>query len=101
LTALVGRKLPGNACPDSFNVLPALLGEVGAKGRDHLVQQANGLALREGDWKLIRHRNKKYALYNLAEDPGETKDVIDNHPDRAEKMKIKMEKIETDGRSRS
>ena len=57
--ALTGQKLPADAGPDSFNVLPALLGEKGAKGREHLVLQNNGqapLALREGDWMLIRTR---------------------------------------------
>jgi arylsulfatase A len=100
LTELVGRKLPEDACPDSFNVMPALLGNKDAKGRDHLVQQAKGLALRKGDWKLIRHRNKKYELFNLTEDPGETKDVISKYPKLAEKLKLQLKKIETDGRSR-
>ena len=42
--------------PDSFNVLPALLGKPDAKGRDHLIQQPNSgskLALRVGDWKVL------------------------------------------------
>jgi len=41
---------------------PRLLGEPGAKGRDHLLQQNNGgdhLGLRVGDWKLIREPLKK------------------------------------------
>jgi len=57
--ALTGQRLPPDAGADSFNVLPALLGEKGAKGREHLVLQNNGqapLALREGDWMLIRTR---------------------------------------------
>ena len=32
--------------------MAALLGEARA-GRDHLVEHANGLALREGPWKFI------------------------------------------------
>ena len=101
MAALVGRELSGDACPDSINVLQALLGETNVRGGDHLVQQVRGLALRAGDWKLIRHTGKKYALYNLAEDPGETTDVIEKYPERADEMKIRMEKIEADGRSRS
>ncbi|MEK6237845.1 MAG: arylsulfatase [Planctomycetales bacterium] len=35
--ALTKQQLAGDACPDSFNVLPALLGKPNAKGRDHLI----------------------------------------------------------------
>jgi arylsulfatase A-like enzyme len=73
--ALTGVPLPENACRDSFNVLPALLGESGAKGRDHLLQQDNNgtnFGLRMGDWKLVRGGKKeKVQLFNLARDPGE------------------------------
>jgi len=34
-----------------------MLGEAGAKGRDHLLQQdnrGNSLGLRQGNWKLVR-----------------------------------------------
>jgi hypothetical protein len=52
--ALVGRELPADAGPDSFNVLPALLGESKA-GRDTLVEQGGGVqtAMRKGQWKFI------------------------------------------------
>jgi arylsulfatase A-like enzyme len=44
---LAGVKLPDNACGDSFNILPALLGEEGAKGRTELLQQGNDKAATE------------------------------------------------------
>jgi len=47
--------IAASACLDSMNVLPALLGESGAKGRDHLLQQDNSAAnfgLRMGDGRL-------------------------------------------------
>jgi arylsulfatase A-like enzyme len=53
--------LPENACLDSLQRPPALLGEKGAKGRDSLLQQDNNgtnLGLRMGDWKLVRMKNK-------------------------------------------
>ena len=45
---------PADAGPDSFNVLPALLGESKA-GRDTLVEQGGGVqtAMRKGQWKFI------------------------------------------------
>jgi arylsulfatase A len=62
MAALVGQKLSRDACPDSFNVLPSLLGKPNAKGRDHLIQQPNRgptLALRMGDWKVLSYATAK------------------------------------------
>jgi arylsulfatase A len=113
MAALTSQKLPDDACPDSFDLLPALLGEKEAVGRDHLVEQGRGLALRMGDWKLLSHPSDKpvkaltfekgpgqFELFNLAEDPGETNNLIDQHPDRARKMKARLEAIRSAGRSR-
>ena len=59
IAALTGEPLPPNACKDSLNILGALLGKDGAKGRDHLVQQDNGArgtyGFRMGNWKLHRY----------------------------------------------
>ena len=55
--ALTGQTLPKTAGPDSFNVLPALLGEKLEKPcREYLIEQDNGgnaLALRKGPWKFV------------------------------------------------
>jgi len=50
-------------------------------------------------WKLHRIKKGKapkgagirYQLYNLAEDPGETKDVAKDHPDRVKKMQASLD----------
>jgi arylsulfatase A len=113
LAALAGQTLTGDACPDSFDLLPALLGKPGAKGRDHLVEQGRGLALRVGDWKFLDHLNDKpvqsltyekgpgqFELYNLAQDPAETTNLIAQYPDLAEKMKKQLAEIRENGRTR-
>ncbi|MEC9096896.1 MAG: arylsulfatase, partial [Planctomycetota bacterium] len=121
LAALTHQTLPTEACVDSFNVLHALMGQKGAKGRDHLVQQNNGnngtYALREGDWKLHRYDKKTarnvvvekqlanvkvppYMLFNLANDPTESKNVIAEYPEVAERMKKQLGEIIESGRSR-
>jgi arylsulfatase A-like enzyme len=57
------------------------------------------LALRDGDWKLIRFGDQRqkykvrYALYNLADDLGEQKNSMGQHPERAETMKILLDAI--------
>ena len=117
---LAGVDIPADACLDSLNVLDALLGNDDAQGRDHLVQQDNGsrgnFGLRVGDWKLQRHdsgqsRNTKlrlqsqktprFTLYNLADDPGETRNVASEHPDVAKQMQEQLEQLIAAGRTRS
>lgn len=117
--ALAGQPLPEDGCVDSFDVHRALLGEDTATGRDHLVQQDNGrggnFGLRVGDWKLQRHDSKqarnvrlrlvndkvaRYRLYNLKDDPAEKQNVIEQHPEIAERMKKQLTKIIEAGRSR-
>ena len=119
--ALTGQSLSDDGCRDSFNVLGALLGDREGKGRDHLVQQNNGnngtYALRVGNWKLHRHDKKvsrnmvveaqlantevpRYQLFNLADDPAEKTNVIEQHVELAEQLKKRLDRIIQDGRSR-
>ncbi len=122
--ALVGAKLADNAASDSLNMLAALQGT--GVGRDHLIHHNNGpngaLALRQGDWKYIGgmvgqkpNTDKKKArpgaggayaaiapgtLFNLKEDPGETKDFSGEHPEVAHKMAERLEKMRAEERTR-
>jgi arylsulfatase A-like enzyme len=93
---LTGQKLPADAAPDSFDVLPALLGE-SRQGRETLIEHANGLAIRRGAWKYIPPRNPggkaakakaagKGELYDLSTDLGESKNVIGDHPEVAQSL---------------
>jgi len=119
--ALTGVKVPADECFDSFDVMDALLGKPGARGRKELVQQDNGnrgnWGFRQGKWKLHRSDRKsarnvvvekplantprpRFALYDLEKDPGEKHNVIDQYPDVAERMKQRLQKLIDDGRSR-
>ena len=105
LAALTGGEIPEDGALDSLDVHGALLGEEGAKGRTELVQQDNGsrgnFGFRSGDWKLQRHDSKKarnvvvekllentevpkFQLFDLSKDPAEKKNVIADHPEKAE-----------------
>ena len=109
--ALTGQKLADADAPDSFNVLPALLGE-SKTGRERLVEDAqNRLALREGEWKVIeggRPRNRNAGsgsaaaeqLYNLGEDLGETKDLGAQNPEKVKEAIGRLEKMRQNRRSR-
>ena len=114
---MTGQNLAESAVPDSFNVLPALLGKPAAKGRDHLVQQpnrGNTLALRVGDWKVLSYANAKpikaltyqkaagkHELYNLANDPGETQNLAAKEPERLQQMLQRLAAIREATRTRT
>jgi len=112
MAAIAGQPLPGDAGPDSFNVLPALLGPEGDRPcREYLVEHGNVLALRKGPWKLIPARpaakGKKgkrapasAELYNLAEDIGETKNLADQNTEIVAGMTAALNRIREQGRSR-
>ena len=67
---------------DGISIAPTLLGEEGQQLHPHLyweLGEANVLAVRRGDWKLVvRHGVPE--LYNLATDPHEDHDVKEQHP---------------------
>jgi arylsulfatase A-like enzyme len=115
--AAAGQPLPADAGPDSFNVLPALLGEPHDKPlRDHLVIQTNGthsLAIRKGPWKLIpgnpgggygKGKGKGPApgsqLFNLADDLAETRNVAADHPEVVKNLSDLLAQVREKGRSR-
>ena len=113
--AMTGQEMADDGCLDSFDVLGALLGESGAKGRDHLLQQDNGrsgrFGLRVGDWKLQRKTVRKKdrqklgaghrdSLFNLADDIGEKTNVTKQNPEVAKRLTELLDRLIADGRSR-
>jgi len=123
IAAIIGAKLPDNAAEDSFNLLPALLGEDRAPIRPYLLQQAFGgartLSIRRGPWKYLDHAGSggnnyerdpamrpfhipdsaPVALYNLDTDPGETKNLYAGRPDIVRDLKALLEQSKASARS--
>lgn len=122
--ALTGQAVPPGAAIDSCNVLPALLGEPHDKpGRETFVAHVGGVAgkvplsIRRGQWKLITEggarpsfkdadksnrtppteETRKPFLVNLAEDPGESRNVAQDHPERVREMRALLKKIIAEG----
>jgi arylsulfatase A-like enzyme len=106
LAALVGRARGSGAMPDSLNLLPALLGE-SSSGRDHVVEHTNRLALRVDQWKFIPPGQVRDGLgpwqqvsvpapgflFDLAADPGETRDTAAANPERVRQLSGRLEQI--------
>ncbi|MFZ2643897.1 MAG: arylsulfatase [Verrucomicrobiia bacterium] len=104
--ALLGESLPANAGEDSFNALAAWKGKPNARVRNTVVlDSASGVfAIREGSWKLIERNESLQAeggkkakkskadvenqnqLYNLADDPAETKNLWSEKPDVVKRL---------------
>ncbi len=97
--ALTKQTVPMGQAPDSENHLDALLGTKKA-GRESLVEQSNGGApfgFRDGTWKLVpvgpKAKEAGPALFDLAADLSETKNLAAVHPDRVAAMKAKLAEI--------
>ena len=114
LAALTGQKINAGDAPDSFDVLPALMGK-SSSGRNHLVEHAGTFSLIKGHWKYIEPSNgAKIAwhvnielgndpqpqLYNLKDDLGEIHNLATDHPEIVKELAALLEKIKIDGRSR-
>jgi len=98
--------------PDSFSFLSELTGKPSkALQRTSLaLKSGKGLmTIRRGDWKWIdgdgsggfsagetkrRNQNAKGQLYNLAEDIGETNNLIDAHPEMVRSLREELAAIE-------
>ncbi|MFH5885430.1 arylsulfatase [Halalkalibaculum sp. DA3122] len=117
LADLAGVQLPENEHFDSRNLAHTLLGHT-KQGREYVVQQGAGgvFGIRKGQWKLIESEDKppewtetkhnehqnplttsqvdagRY-LYNLGEDPGETNDLADQHPEIVKELSNLLQEI--------
>lgn len=120
LADLAETKVPAGAARDSEDLLPVLLGQ-STNGRQSLVEEAQCLAIIDGDWKLIDRSQRpgtntkpsqRYVadvilgdapretppqaaieLYNLKIDPHEMHNVAGQHPDIVARMRSKLAEI--------
>ena len=122
---VVGAQLPNDAAEDSFDILPAMIGEQNADEvvRKHTLHQTIKLelAIRRGKWKYLDHQGsggndyekevlKPFALpdtapdapgqlYDLEIDPGETTNLYFEYPDIVEELKAQLDIFRKSGRS--
>tara|TARA_B100000900_G_scaffold381741_1_gene368413 strand:+ start:115 stop:552 length:438 start_codon:yes stop_codon:yes gene_type:complete len=96
---ILQENLPPGAGEDSVSILPLLEG--GSKRvREAIVHQASGgLAIRQGPWKQIFHRDGRRELFNLREDIGETRDLGASRSEVSAKLTALMQRYIERGRS--
>ncbi len=116
--SLVETDLPANAGEDSRNALPALLKVKPDEAvRDFAVHHSlwGTFAIRKGSWKLVAGRGSggftfpreidpakvggpRGQLYNLDDDPSESKNVWNDHPDVVVALSRQLGKIQAEDR---
>ncbi len=121
LGAVAEIPLPADAAPDSFDFSSVLLGnrEEGNPIRDSLVVYSGGgvATIRQGAWKLIQGLGSggfsqprrvqatpdgpKGQLYDLADDPGETKNLYLEKPEIVRRLNSELERIHGASKTRS
>ncbi len=119
VAAILDKPLPEHAAEDSVSMLPALLGQPRDKPlREAAVHHSlNGtFAIRQGDWKLIEALGSggftaprvvqpqpdgpQGQLYNLADDPAETKNLWSERPEIVARLSKLLETYRQQGHSR-
>jgi len=126
LAAMVGVDIPAGQCRDSFNVLPALLGEqTAAPLRPHFVAHNGGtegpLSIQSGDWKYLEVTppvriadtrkagqtgkgkgmgSRQPGLFNLAKDVAEENDLSATEPEKLKELQALLAKLRSAGTSK-
>ena len=89
-TALAAARapLPQDVKLDGVNLLPFLTKDRSGDPHESLYWRLQKqLAIRQGDWKLVRaNGSKTFRLFNLADDIGEKNDLAEKDPQRAKKL---------------
>jgi len=109
LTAAVGIELPGNAAPDSYNLLPGILGKAtDLRAREMLIHNtfAKRWAVRKGNWLYINDKTGQHTempesfkeikgysdfetvglLFNLKDDIEQRVNLFEQYPEKVKEM---------------
>ncbi len=111
--AFTKQPLDADAGPDSVDTMAAFLG-ASSRGRDSAIEEAGGIALRRGQWKYIEPNKRQRIsqdtgielgnspepqLYDLAKDPGETKNLAAEMPEKVRELASELDALKTAGRT--
>ncbi len=110
---IVGAEVPDNTAEDSYSYLPVLRGDSPEEGiRPHTIHHSvNGtFAIRKGKWKYIpaggsggwsyraQEGDPPIQLYDLAADPGETRNLQAEYPEVVDELAELLEPYQRIGR---
>jgi arylsulfatase A-like enzyme len=108
--AVLDKKLPESAAPDSVSILPALVGTESPAIHEAVVHHSirGEFAVRQDRWKLClcagsggwsKETTSNPQLYDLVADPGEKNNCAADHPEIVSKLSDLLRKYIADGRS--
>ncbi len=90
--AAAGAAMPADKKHDSVNLLPHLRGEKTGPPHERLYWRSGArLAVREGDWKLVRDAGVPDRLFHLASELSESKDLASEKPGIAKRLATALE----------
>lgn len=93
VVAATGGQLLDQADLDGVNLLPYLTGTKQERPHEALYWRFGPQsAVRQGDWKLVQERQGTSALYNLATDVGEKKDLTKEKPELAKQLQSTLKR---------
>ena len=81
---LAKSNMPENLAGGSL--LPTLQGETDERPWPLFWQFGSSKAIRDREWKLVKHGKSDWELYHLAEDPTELNDLAGKYPNRVAEM---------------
>lgn len=114
--SITGYQLVDDEAEDSYNILPLLvLPDYKEAIREATVHHSidGSFAIRQGKWKLLlssysggwsepkkpQTENPGFQLYNLEEDPGESRNVCNSYPDVVKELRALLTRYVKEGRS--
>ncbi|MED5287478.1 MAG: sulfatase-like hydrolase/transferase, partial [Planctomycetota bacterium] len=93
---IAGVPIPDDRTIDGASLRPLFEGKPVERDqplywRNHLAPLQFRVGLRIGDWKMVASEDlDSFELYNIHEDPLETKDLSDDHPQKFEELKQRL-----------
>jgi arylsulfatase A-like enzyme len=105
LLELAGIEPPSGHLLDGESLAPLLTGDASRLQRDrvfwHFPNYIGGggpsSAMRQGDWKVIeKFESQTYEVYHLANDPGETRNLMNSEPDQSHRLISALKEWQTE-----
>ena len=101
-TEILGLKDTWTQETDGISILPTLTQNGTQAEHEYMYwefKEGNSIALRKGNWKLIKNNasstNPVFLLYDLDSDLGEKNNLATKHPEKLEELKQTMDNART------
>ena len=96
IASLAGIAVPGNTNVEGDNIWPVVTGGSIPDNRVFYWRTGSQQAIRKGDWKMVHNgatpQEGVSELYNIAEDPYETRNLVDVNPAKLSELSKELSK---------